>query len=448
MSDIPDGLNRAYHTILFLGHRSFCPKALHVFRSTSRNLDDAADTLLVSLLKRLKLADRKFVPGPEFKELQRDVALLEADKARYRCYSPKSHGLMFSWVNGQGSALKLHNELKGEISQINAECEDKVQRMLHDKTPKFSLQNNESRLSATVAQLERDMAKFVPRIRFLGHMEDGLELAFKLVLFLGRQSYTDMGATPQYDPRYRVDFDKLADQLLLELACRIKEGNGAFTPEEEVQMLAGEIDHLVQLGIKSYFPLSFKLLASWVPSFAKAYAKESHDQLKAKIDKAHSAMAKRLAQYKYDKKRPTSDWLSSAMEEFIHEIADLSQKPESLILAIDLLVYLIEHSYTKLEDWQQILDPAKGLTADKYLDLEDITLVDTNFGPRPSDGPADKLLVKLISRAKRGKIETLLLKNYVNALSHSSKYLEKFGITTPFKASCLKLAALLSPEGR
>jgi hypothetical protein len=411
-------------------------------------LDDAAGTLLVSLLKRLKLADRKFVPGLEFKELQRDVALLEADKARYRYYFPKSHGLMYSWVSGQGSAYKLHNELKGKISQINAECEDKVLRILHGKPPTFSLQNNESRLSATVAQLERDMVKFIPRIRFLGHMEDGLELAFKLILFLGRQSYTDMGATPQYDSRYRVDFDKSADRLLLELASRIKEGNEAFAPVEEVQMLAGEIDHLAQLGIKSYFPISFKLLASWVPSFAEAYAKESHDQLKAKINKTHAVVAKRLAQYKYDKKRPTSDWLSNAMEEFIPEIADLSQKPDSLILAIDLLVYLVEHSYTPLEDWQRILDPTKGLTADKYLELEDKTIVGTNFGPRPSDGPADKLLVKLISRAKRVKVETLLLENYINALSHSSKYLEKFGITTPFKASCLKLAALLSPEGR
>lgn len=236
--------------------------------------------------------------------------------------------------------------------------------------------------------------------------------------------------------------DQPADELLLELARKFKAENEEFQPVMEVEMLKSEIDYLDQHGIKDYFPKSFKLLSSWVPNGAK-YAQETHDEIKANITQTYQTAEKRYAQYKYDEKRPTSDWLSGAMEGFVPRIAELSEKPDGLMLAIDLFLYLGEHSFTKMEEWQQILDPINGRPAREYLDGDAEPISDTesifgtNFGPRPSDGPADTLLLKLVQKAKvdRGGVGMYKMQEHINSLRKSIKYLAKFRIDNYFRES-------------
>ena len=106
-------------------------------------------------------------------------------------------------------------------------------------------------------------------------------------------------------------------------------------------------------------------MASWVPTTAKAYAKEAHNEIKANIDKTHAAVEKRYANFNYDSKRPTADWLSRDMKAFLPAIEDLSNKPEGVMSAIDLLIYLGEKSYTKMEIWENV-PGSKGFGAERF----------------------------------------------------------------------------------
>lgn len=186
-------------------------------------------------------------------------------------------------------------------------------------------------------------------------------------------------------PAYNLSLDRPSysrlDELLLDLARKLKVADGSFGPADVVERLKEEMDYLAKYNIDTYFPKSFKLLATWVPITAKGFVSETHDNIKADIDKANAAEEKRCARYHFDSKRPPADWLSREMKTFLPAIEDLNNKPEGLLSAIDLLIYLGEKSYTKMDIWDDIPGPK-------------------NPGPRDGDAPVDQLLVGLLRRAR------------------------------------------------
>lgn len=191
LSQMPGGLAKAYQTILYLGSHSFYDyynTYVYAARHASlRTSDRPADILLLDILKRLKQEDQHFVPGEEFKELKADVEKFASGGAYM--YFPMSYSLMLSWIEGPEAAQKAYEELKTKISVVNTKHEAKIhetrQKLVRAKTSKGESSMYEHLLTG----LSRDMVEFVPLIRRLAFMENGLSQAFTLILFLGRQSY-------------------------------------------------------------------------------------------------------------------------------------------------------------------------------------------------------------------------------------------------------------------
>jgi len=416
---MPDGLRLGYNAILHLTHTS-----IGIYYYYWRTLGKPTDILLLRILKRLKQKDQTFVPGAEFKELEDDVQMFA--KHQVHTYFPDSHALMLSLVSGPGSTEKVYAKLKAEISSVNAEYELQSAKARQDQNRGITYTSR----TKFYYDLSAKMNPFLTRIRQLSYMETGQLQAFSLLLFWGRQSYPDMATLYMSEGTHRPS-DAEADEPLLDIASRLKEDDQYCSPVMEVEMLQSEIDYLAEYEVKSYFPKSFRLLSTWVPKAAEAYATASYDEIKAKITKSHAAVERRFVQYKYDQKRPTSDWASNAMGGFIPQIAELSEKPGGFLLAIDLLLYLGQHSYTEFEEWQEILDPIGGLPAQQILDLtkNDESFIGKNFGPRPSDKLSDVLLAKLLERARDEKVRNGQIKEYLAPLLDSVPYLSNSVLT-------------------
>lgn len=111
---------------------------------------------------------------------------------------------------------------------------------------------------------------------------------------------------------------------------------------------------------------------------------------------------------------------------------------------MDLLIYLGEHSFTQMDHWQKILKPINNLAGAEYFGAKKETRVGANFGPRPSDEPADMLLVKFFQRLDVEE-SAFSLERHTNTLRHTIKYLSNFCIGTYFKTSFLHLDPLF-PE--
>lgn len=119
-----------------------------------------------------------------------------------------------------------------------------------------------------------------------------------------------------------------------------------------------------------------------------------------------------LAEECYDAKKSgvTSDDISAAMEPFIKSVEKLSfyPGPESLDLAIELLLDLGGHSYGEL-------DTPHGCC----------------FGDRPSDVPADHLLCQL-AKEKHDKDPEWDYSSMLDDLKAARKNLKDYGIDTYF----------------
>lgn len=246
----------------------------------------------MDLLKRLKLSDYNLVPELEFMEFVLAVALSE-EWVTYTCF-PKSYGLISSWDGRQGFSSDVYRGLKKKISEISAEYWVKAQDIIDGDAADKKLAAN-----FNLNDLSRDLARFKPLIRRLGYMENGLELAFELLLFLGRQSniYTNPVQTHgTYQNNRKLDGP--TDHLLLELAHRLEGDDVALRiPRElitEVKMLHEDVKYLAHFGIETYFPASSKLPDRWDPrsSSTTCIFARSH-QIKDKITKTYDTLHQR-----------------------------------------------------------------------------------------------------------------------------------------------------------
>jgi len=399
LAEMPEGLERAFNLILFLGEKSYDQDDTRDFYSY-RPSDKPADALLLKLAKRMKKKYPTFMPTTVVALLQSKIEQLKAKGVK--TYFPNSYDLMWSWVGGLEAVREFHDDLKSEISST-------YENILAEKGKRYERDYH---------SIGERMEDYVPRIQRLGRMAStGSELAFDLVLYLGRHSYLE--SPDNYGSPSNRPLDMEMDNLLMQLATAIKEDDPDFKPKYAVDSLRYEIEFLAENDIHSYFPKSFKLLSSWLPEAAKAYAGEIRDEIKGKISKAHRILEKRLEIYRLDQKRPTADWLGAKMLEFLGDIKKLSKMVEGLLPAIDLVVYLGECSYPRKET----CEPAYGWSTEEYSEKR------CYFELK-----IDTLLMELIERA-RMEDENFKPIKQIASLRESVDYLAGYKIRSYFPRS-------------
>jgi hypothetical protein len=131
---------------------------------------------------------------------------------------------------------------------------------------------------------QRAMKTFLSEIEQLSKMDGGLMAAIKLLLFLGKQSFSTLpGLAPMYGsgkvPYLKTKFvygevgkqvyerpsDAPADEMLVSLGALAKETDDwseCFNLEQEVSSLEAQRDYLAEFGIDAYFPKSYALMSS------------------------------------------------------------------------------------------------------------------------------------------------------------------------------------------
>ncbi|KAF4625785.1 hypothetical protein G7Y89_g12376 [Cudoniella acicularis] len=314
----------------------------------------------------------------------------------------KSWGLMKYFEEGQEFTTLEFGKLKAMISSEYATIESSKSQLAHPRSSVYAISN----------RLSTKMAKYTGDVLRISYLVGGLPLAFELALFLGQKSYIEMGAVCK-----RVisrPSDPPLDEVLLEIVQRLREEDPTFRPLSETKILQGEIEYLGQHEINSYFPRSYRRLYRWCPSVAQDLVAELYKKIKGKITTTYLAVQKRYDHCRLDSKCPDGNWLSKDMANFILQIEELSEKPEGLLLAIHLVIFLGEHSFTcDFGYWQEITDTR-------------------NFGIRASDGPADELLYALATRADETNIQSLEPKKLLTKMWKSIDYLAKHDISMYF----------------
>jgi hypothetical protein len=289
-------------------------------------------------------------------------------------YLQRSFGILSSWLENHNFTEKTDEELGIEILSMNTDLEAQAQRFCRGNC-------GENCYHFAGLLIEKSM-QFLPRIRRLGSLDGGLEYAFNLLLFLGRQSYIETGSVQSWQVNVdgRIDFEYFRDSSMLNhFAIRFKETYPNFEFDLALETLQTETEYLATIGSKNYLPHTFKLLASLAPYCAQKWAEGLRDEVKAKIVKRHTGIVKRYSIYLDDEKRPKGDWLGVAMETFLPETKSLAQLrvPEGRLLAIDLIIFLGEHSYT--DTFMDYTSGGEGVPA------------------RPTDVNADNLLLEVIN---------------------------------------------------
>ncbi|PVH80571.1 hypothetical protein DL98DRAFT_187028 [Cadophora sp. DSE1049] len=283
LSEMPAGLELAFHTIIDLGNHSYGSLSTYDWSAYGeRPSDGPADALLVKLSKRMKNENPDF----EFDETQR-LLKDEVDRLRSKgieTFFPASYELMWSFVQGPEAVRSVYDACKLEITETHERC---VKDMCATK----------SRPYRHSCDLSSEMTKFIPTVQRLSNMEGGQHLAFDLILYLGRQSYTEMAG--RSSSTYR-ESDQMADKLLLEIAKAIKENEEYFLPLDAIERLKNEIEYLAEYKITTYFSKSFALFSSWVPNLANEMAEDYMNEVKTKIQKAHKTQIMRLKVSKSD----------------------------------------------------------------------------------------------------------------------------------------------------
>ena len=307
LAEMPNGLKLAFNLILYLGNKSCGPKYAPEY-SRYRSWDEPADTLLLKLSKKILEIDSGFIPTEEVAQLRERIELLAAKDVN--SYFPSSFDLMWSVVECPDTIQEFHDNLRAEILAT------------------YSKEDREAiRYERRYHNIGEKLEEYIPKIRRLRLMSlVGYKLAFDLVLYVGRYSYLDPPDHDRWMNQRRLDEEM--DELLMGVANDIRNQEPDFKRQQAIDALRCELEYLAGHGVISYFPLSFKMLSKWMPETAKAYAVEIHDELKAKVSKAHKLLEKRLQIYVGDQKVPTTDWLGTKMLEFVEEIRALSSMLE------------------------------------------------------------------------------------------------------------------------
>lgn len=121
------------------------------------------------------------------------------------------------------------------------------------------------------------------------------------------------------------------------------------------------------------------------------------------------------------KSNVTADTVSQAVCKYISEIERLSRKPKGLKLALDLVIYLAQHSYG---------DP-------EYIGF--------GTGNRPSDALADKLLVSILKRM-RAQDETFKAEEEFQELKSERRRMKIHGIENHFARSLALIWTWIKPQ--
>jgi hypothetical protein len=328
LAEKPDGLLLAFNLMLHLSENICATVEIRGANYGFWSSDTAADDLLLRLAKRLKEEKGEFNPVQQASALGWQINILRG--LGIQTFFPRSYELMQSWAEGPDAAPRLHDTLKSQIYAAHDEIKDQIE-------------NHGAELTSD--DYSTKMVEFIPHIRRLSTLSDlGVKLAFDLVIYLGQHSYGSLDNGGRGRPNRPSD--PLADDLLVELATKIKEVDPTFSPVNEVSELRKRYKRLKKQAIRTFFPKSVDLMWPWLPGAATEY----HDDLKKRIIKGHKETeAKLFAQRDYKDKRATSDWLSVKMADFIPEIRRLSDIPGGLLIAFELLVMAANFSYLRDE---------------------------------------------------------------------------------------------------
>lgn len=117
----------------------------------------------------------------------------------------------------------------------------------------------------------------------------------------------------------------------------------------------------------------------------------------------------------------TGDTISEAVCKYIPDIEDLSKRPRGLRLALDLIILLGQHSYG----------------CPDYLEY--------GKGNRPSDAPADKLLVDILRRMKAKDVDFKPVEEF-DTLRRESKRFRMHGNKQHFRRSLQLIWSWIKPQ--
>jgi hypothetical protein len=391
LSEMPGGLELACELIIFLSSQSYSlrfrrrynrrySKAQADFYVDSRPADALADDLLEDILETLKEKNPNFDFAQNYARIEPNVKFFDGQNMPYL---QKSFGLLSSWLEAPGFAVRMFDRLRKEIAASNKKAE------VHEHLSSRRL-------------IARSVA-FLPEVRRLANLPDGDILAFDLLMFLGRQSYVETGVIQfngvnrlkDVDVHKRAEFEGLLDEMLQGIASHISawdvlpdaEGKYDWDHEKALECLQGEVEYFIAHGLKTYLPQTFDLLAGWSPSLAEKWVEGIRDDIKTDMLKERNRIVKRYSRCVDDLNTPNGDWLGTAMKQFDGRIQILSLQPKGCSLAIDLIVFLVEISYT---------DVFKLYTSD----IEESGLL-----PRSFDKRADKWLIELMELEESGDFD-------------------------------------------
>lgn len=366
LAEKPEGLELAFNLMFHLSE-NICETvedrgANYGFWSA----DIPADDLLLSLASRLKDEKGEFNPVQQTAALSWQISTLRG--LGIQTFFPRSYELMQSWAEGPDAAPRLHDTLRNQIFAAYTEVKDQIE-------------NQNAKLTSD--DYSKKMVQFIPHVRRLSTLSPvGVRLAFDLVIYLGQHSYGALDNGGRGAPNRPSD--PLADELLVELATKIKEQDSSFAPSSEVSELRRRFKRLKKQAIRTFFPKAVDLMWPWLPGAATEY----HDELKKRIIKGQKdTEAKLFSQRDFKDKRATSDWFSIKMAEFIPEIERLSKIPGGLLQAFSLLA--MAGSFSFLRD--ERLDPYYGWGP----------VPPDWWGGRRSDPLADDLMVDLVERIQQ-----------------------------------------------
>ncbi|RDW69300.1 hypothetical protein BP6252_08320 [Coleophoma cylindrospora] len=402
LAEISGGLSLAYDALLYLGEHSYARVAGTSFGYGSRPSDRLADELLYSLAKRRKDSQPDYNPLPAVERLGKQISYLR--ERGIESFFLKSYNVLSAWVKGPEAADRTYNSLKAQITTAHQETLNEID------TPGSECYGSPSYVLAS------KMEQFIPDVRSLAYVAGGgLRLAFDLTIFLGLQYYGSLGSKSYhkgYGKQVRP-FDNVVDELLVEIAMKIKDEEPGFAPVAEVEELEKRDRRLKKVGIKTCFPKSINLMWPWLPGAAAKF----HEDIKKRIIKSYEKSEKQLHDPLSQHKRASSDWHSIRSEAFIPEIKRLNELPGGAILAFELLVLTAEHSY--LRDVK--LGPFYGW-GDKAPEW---------WCPRNFDLVADDLLAGIAIKVK-DQNPNFRPTNELVQLKNSHQYLAGYNIHTYF----------------
>ncbi|EPE34214.1 hypothetical protein GLAREA_07227 [Glarea lozoyensis ATCC 20868] len=392
LAEMPGGLQLACDLLIYLSAQSYCHKNFDQDKNDrTRPSDSSADVLLLHILERLHEEDKIFLVSKYLDVLEPHVKFFEQKEARP--YLEQSFGRLSSWNKGSGIAQRTYERLRKEIVAMRGGLDNACSKH-HIPTKVWYARTLVSRCE-----------EFLPKIRRLGNLENGLLLAFDLFLFLSRQSYFESGVVEPWLQQLKPHdtFIDILDDMLMETAVRIREADPDFQPEDALEKLQGEVEYWDTILEEECLVDSFRILSSWIPLSAKKWAKEKHDEIQADILKEQRRIEKRYRNCRDDGRAP----------------------PFGLPVAADLAIYIEDYNYSKAFDkshMQQILS-----------------------APRSPAGPMDTLLDSLIDErfdpASKGMAEDILQK-----IRKSNTYIRTRGTSNYFNLSLKKLDSIIYAE--